>query len=112
MDMLQTGNIALRFVLELGVLLALAYWGFHSGRSRPARIGLAVGAPLAAGLVWVTLGAPGAPLELRDPLHLLLELVFFGSAALSLGRVGRPGPAWSLAALAAANRVLMYAWGQ
>ena len=114
MDMLQTGNLALRLVLELGVLVALGYWGFlgRSGRSRAMRIGLGLGGPLVAALVWITLGAPGAPLELSDPLHLLLELVFFGSAALSLGRAGRPGPACWLAALAAANRGLMYVWGQ
>jgi len=110
--MLQTGNLALRFALELGVLAALGYWGVRSGRSRAARMALGIGGPLVAALVWITLGAPGAPLELRDPLHLLLELVFFGSAALSLGHAGRPGPAWSLAALAAANRALMYVWGQ
>ena len=72
------------------------------------RIGLGLGGPLVAALVWTTLRAPGAPLELHDPLHLLLELVFFGSAALSLGHAGRPGPAWCLAVLAASNRGLMY----
>jgi hypothetical protein len=38
MEALRSGNLALRFILELLALVALAYWGFRPGR----RSGVAV----------------------------------------------------------------------
>ena len=112
MEMIQTANLALRFGLELCVLAALAYWGFKHGRGRIAKFGLAIGAPLLAALVWILFGAPGAAMELRDPLHLILELAFFGSAIVALYLAGRSGMAWTIGLAALVNRVLMYLWGQ
>lgn len=45
MEALESANLALRFLLELGVLVAVGYWGFRTGQSTPARIGLASASP-------------------------------------------------------------------
>ena len=45
---------------KLCALAALAYWGFHSGRGWLTKLGLGLGAPLLAALVWGTFVAPKA----------------------------------------------------
>jgi Protein of unknown function (DUF2568) len=111
-ELLQSANVALRFVLELCALAAFGYWGFHAPASRGVRIALAIAAPLLAALVWILLGAPGAEFELRDPLHFVLEVLFFGGAAVALAAASRRNYALALGGLAVINRALMYVWGQ
>ena len=52
MIVLKYANLALAFFLELCALAALGYWGFVTGEGLPARIGLGVGAPLLAAVLW------------------------------------------------------------
>lgn len=46
MFLIQSANLALRFLLELCALAALAYWGAQTGRGPVVKIGLGIGAPL------------------------------------------------------------------
>ncbi|GAX91700.1 hypothetical protein EFBL_3390 [Effusibacillus lacus] len=112
MFVIQTANLALRFLLELCALAALGYWGFRTGRGLIVKIGLGFGAPLLIAVVWATFGAPGASVQLSAPLHLLLELVVFGLPAVALFTAGKPGLAWIYGLAVVINRTLMYLWGQ
>jgi hypothetical protein len=75
-------NLALRFILELVGLFALAYWGWtqHSGLARYA---WAIGLPLIAAVLWGTFRVPGdpgdAPVAVPGWLRLLFELVYFAA---------------------------------
>lgn len=112
LDILKPMNLGLRFFLELCVLAALANWGYYTARATPERIGLAIGAPLLAAAVWVAFGAPGSPLQVGDPVHLVLEVVLYGAGAVALVASGHRSLAVALPVLAVLNRVLMAAWGQ
>jgi hypothetical protein len=46
MEIITSGNLALRFLLELCALVALGYWGFRTGSGLFAKIGLGIGVPL------------------------------------------------------------------
>jgi len=105
-------NLALRFLLELCAMAALGYWGFKTGKSPVAKIGLGIGAPLLAAIVWGMLVAPRAPIPAPWLLRLIVELVVFGLAAAALYSAGRPTLAWVLILVFVINRVLMYAWGR
>src|SRR5918997_3472095 len=96
METLKLANLALRFLLELCALAALGYWGFKKGTSLIVKIGLGLGAPLLAAVLWGTFVAPRAPIPPPGLLRLILELVVFGSAA-ALYAAGRPTLAWALA---------------
>jgi quinol-cytochrome oxidoreductase complex cytochrome b subunit len=109
---IKSANLALRFLLELCALAALGYWGFQTGRGLFMKIGLGIGAPLLAALVWGTFVAPHAAVPVSAPLRLVLELVVFGSAAAALYAAGRPALAGSFALTVVINRVLMHLWGQ
>jgi uncharacterized protein DUF2568 len=51
---------ALRFLLELVAVVALAYWGVHASSSLAIQVLLAVGAPAALIVVWALFVAPRA----------------------------------------------------
>lgn len=112
MELIQSANLALRFVLELCALAALGYWGFKTGQGMLLKIVLGIGAPLLAALVWAIFVAPGSSRQLREPLLLVAEVVVFAAAAVALYAAGRPTLAWLLAAVFVINRALMYIWGQ
>jgi Protein of unknown function (DUF2568) len=112
LELIKGANLALRFLLELCALGALGYWGFKTGSVTIAKIGLGIGAPLVAAIVWGTFVAPRAPVQLPLPLTLLLQVLVFGSAATGLASTGHRTLAWVLAMVVAANAILMYVWGQ
>lgn len=80
---------AVRSLLEVGVLVALGYWGYVTGGSVTWRVALGVGAPLAAAIVWGLLVAPKAQRRLDDPARLGVELVVFGAATAALVLAGQ-----------------------
>jgi hypothetical protein len=112
MGMIKTTNLALRFILELCALGALAYWGFHNGQGLALKILLGVGAPLLAAVVWGVFVSPRAARPVPGPVRLLLELLVFGGAALALAAAGQGALGLALFAIYAINRLLMTIWKQ
>ncbi len=79
-------NLALRFILELVLLFALAYWGWTRDIG-PWRFLLAVGLPVVAAILWGTFrwphemaGSPKSPVPIPGWLRLLMEVILFGFA--------------------------------
>ena len=107
-------NLAVRLLLEIAALVALGYWGFeqHSGIWRFL---FGLGLPLLAAVAWGTLAVPGdgsrsgkAPVPVSGAVRLLLELSFFGSAALALYDAAQPFLALILAGVALVHYALSY----
>jgi hypothetical protein len=111
-EIVKTANLGLRFLLELCALAALGYWGFRTGQGLPAKLGLGVGAPLLAAVIWGVFVAPKAPVRVPTAVWLLLQLAIFGAAVAGLFAAGHPRLAWALGVAVAINGLLMYAWGQ
>ena len=111
MELLVSANLALRFALELGAVAALAYAGWRVPRGRGVQIGLAVGAPVLAVVVWSVLVAPGSESRLPDPWRLIPEFLVFASAAAGLARAKHPRIGAAFAVVAVLNSVLDRAFG-
>jgi hypothetical protein len=111
LSIFKYANLAVTFFLELGVLVALALWGFHTGQGTGAQLALGLGAPVIATIVWACFGAPRGRWHLNGIWRVLLQIVFFGSAALALAAAVSLwlGLAWALICLI--NIGLNYAWG-
>jgi hypothetical protein len=82
-------TLTVRFLCELAMLAALAFWGFAVGDGIGAWV-LGVGAPLLAAVVWGALVAPKArwPVPIRT--RVAIELVLFGAAVGALAVAGQP----------------------
>lgn len=108
----KLANLVLAFLLELGVLIALGYWGLQTGQGTIAPIGLGIGAPLLAIGVWAVFGAPRSEQRLRGPWLLMLRVIFFGSGAVALWAAGQQITGVVFALISSINLVLIYAWKQ
>ncbi|MBA2394912.1 MAG: YrdB family protein [Ktedonobacteraceae bacterium] len=108
----KNANLALAFFLELGVLVALGYWGFHTGQGMLAHLGLGIGAPALAVVVWALFGAPRSVWHLHGIQFLILRVLFFGSAVVALFAASQPILSVVFALACAINLTLVYAWKQ
>jgi Protein of unknown function (DUF2568) len=98
-------TLTVRFLCELAMLAALAYWGFTVGRGVGAWV-LGLGAPLLAAVVWGAFVAPRARWPVPIPVRVAIELVLFGAAAGALAVAGQPVLAVGLAVAALATSLL------
>lgn len=104
-------NLALRALMELGIVLAFAVWGFHAGAAPSTRVLLAALAPLLGFGLWGAVDFRWAR-RLGEPLRLLQELVLTGLAATALAAAGHPAWGWGLVAVSALHHAMVYALGQ
>jgi hypothetical protein len=108
---MRAGNLALKFLLELGALAAFAYWGSRTGPTA-VNVLLGVGAPLTMAVVWGTWAAPKASRRLAGAPRIVLELTVFALATLALVAARAPVAAAIFAALVVVNAVLLSAFDQ
>src|SRR3954468_17901091 len=90
--------LLIRFLSELGALLAFTLWGF----SEAGWFGVLP--PLAAAAIWGRWMAPRSATRLPDPRRLVAELFFFGAAPSAFAAVGAPavGAAYGVASMTCA----------
>jgi hypothetical protein len=75
-------NLALRVVMEVGIVVALAQWGFRAGRTTGMKFFLGVGAPVLGFGFWGLVDFRQAG-RMSEPLRLMQELVVSGVAAVA-----------------------------
>jgi hypothetical protein len=83
----ETANLGIRFVVELCMLAALAYWGSQTGEGGVS-FALAIAAPLAAAWVWGTFVSPKAARRLERVWWIAIQGLLFGAAAAALISLG------------------------
>lgn len=86
-------NEGLAFLLELLVLVVLAWWGFSRDVGWAGSLGLAVAAPAAAAVLWGLFAAPKSRFTVPLAAQLVVKAVVFGAAALALVALGQRQPA-------------------
>lgn len=109
---LGPANLGLRFLLELCLLAALAYGGWHMVDPLAGSITLAIALPLLAAVIWGRYLSPRAAVAVRDPWRLLIELVLFAAAVALLALAGQTVLAWILAIAIAVSDALAFPLGQ
>ncbi len=104
-------NLALRFVLEMAALAALAYWGWtqHHGTGRWVwAFGLVLGASIVWGTLRVNDDPRPAPVPVPGVVRLLIEAVFFGGAVTLLAAADRAQWAVVLGVVVVIHYLLSY----
>ena len=109
---IKAGNLAVAFLLELCLLAALGYWGFHTGSGPLGKTALGIGVPLLVAVVWGLFLAPKAAIAVPVQARVVLKIALFGLAIVALAIAGRPTLAWAFAVIAVLNGALLYAWRQ
>ncbi|MGW4766862.1 YrdB family protein [Nocardia sp. NPDC004278] len=88
MTVVKGANLALMFLLELGVLAGAAIWGFTLDANPIVRIIAGIGAPAVFIVVWALFAAGGGK-NARFPVtgrwRVALETAWFGGAAVLIG---------------------------
>ncbi|MEV5895288.1 YrdB family protein [Nonomuraea fuscirosea] len=108
-------NALLMFLLELGVLASVAYWGFTLSPSWAVKLLAGLGGPALFIGAWALFGAGGgenAVYPLTGLARAALEIVWFGGGALALYASGLVTPAVVFAALFVVNALLRLVWNQ
>jgi hypothetical protein len=103
-------NLTVRFLLELLLLAALAWWGFTLDAPILVRILVGLAAAAGAAVVWGLWIAPRARSRLRDPLRFGVETVLWIAGAGAVAAVA--GTAWGVGflVLALVTAVLVRVW--
>ncbi|MEJ2668665.1 MAG: YrdB family protein [Deinococcales bacterium] len=104
-------NIALRGLMEFGIVLAFGIWGYHAGSSIGTKLLLALGAPALGFGFWGAVDFRRAG-RLAEPLRLVQELGLSGFAAAGLALAGHAPWGIALASLSLVHHALVYALGQ
>jgi uncharacterized protein DUF2568 len=102
----KAANLAVRFLLELCLLAALAYDGLQ------VNVVLAVAAPLLAALAWGLFVSPKAWFRLSRRLWAAVQIVLFGTAVAGLVAAGSVLVGVVFGVLVALNLALMLFWHQ
>ncbi len=105
-------NLAVRFLLELCLLAAVAYWGALEGSGAAMKVGLAIAAPALVATVWAAAVSPRAWIRLPRAWWVLVQLVLFGSGAAALAAAGSPMLGAAFGAAAAVNLALLLLTGE
>ena len=103
-------NMAVAFILELAMLAAFAWWGFHTGDSTIVRILLGIGVPVLVAVIWGIFMAPNSSRRFKGAAYLLLKIVLFGLAVAALVAVGQMILGIILGVVFLVNTVLLYVW--
>ena len=110
MSKLKWFNLALRALMEVGIVVALGYWGFTTGSSTGEKLLLGIGAPVIGFGFWGLVDFHKAG-SWAEPLRLIEELVISGLAAVALYVAGAEALAWALGLVSIVHHVLVYLLG-
>jgi Protein of unknown function (DUF2568) len=105
MESVRVANLGLRFLLELALLAALAYWGWHE-----RGVALAILLPLLAAVVWGSFVAPKARFPVSVPVRLAIELTLFGLAVAGLFAAGADALAIAFAVAVVLSAAINYGY--
>jgi len=102
----RAANLAVRFLLELCLLAALAYDGLQLNAA------LAVVAPAVAAIVWALFASPRARFPLGRLLWVAVQVVLFAAAVAGLAAAGSGVVAVLFGVAVALNLSLVLFWHQ
>ena len=84
MEIIKATNLGLAFFIELAMVAAFAYWGFHIKSTTMVHFLVGIGVPILVMAFWGVFLSPKANYHLGLPLKTTLKFVLFalGSAGL------------------------------
>ncbi len=97
--------------MEFGIVAALVYWGFHTGRNTFMKIILSISTPVLIFGFWGLVDFRNAG-TIAEYLRLIQELILSGLAAVVLFFSGQHALAWVLALISIIHHIFIYILGE
>ena len=101
-------NTALRFLLEIALLIAIGYGAFNIGNSFFTRLLFCIGFLTIVIIIWGTFGSPNAPFALQGFYRLPLELAILGVAIILVWNIIHPAVIILFAAVFILNSFFLF----
>lgn len=101
-ELWRWGNLLLAFGIELVALGVFAWWGWRTGDDLAGRLILAIGLPVAAGVLWGLFAAPTAT-RTTPAVRAVVKTAVFGLTGLALWDLDHPLLAVLFVTITAAN---------
>ncbi|MCH5677107.1 YrdB family protein [Streptomyces gilvus] len=105
-------NLGVLFLIELGALAAVGYWGFTRAVATPLTWLLGLGAPAVLVVLWALFGSQKASYKTRGAVRVGFETVCFGAGVAALFAAGATAWAVAFAAVVAVSKALAVIWRQ
>lgn len=102
-------NLPLRFLLELGALAAVGYWGWEAGDGARGWV-LAIGSVAAVVTIWALFVSPKHTIETSRQVSLAIELAVWVATGAALHATGHGLLALAFAMVSVSSGLLNYAW--
>lgn len=112
MEALKGTNLGIRFLLELSMLAAVGYWGFHTQSSWANKILFGIGLPLLIAVIWGIFMAPKSTHRLSGIPFTVMDFILLGSGAVALYASGQRTLAWIYAIVLVISEILRLVWKQ
>lgn len=109
---MAVANLALRFILEVLGIAALAYAGFQVPGNGLIRAVVTIGAPLVFVVFWALVVAPNTANGLSQAQKDVIGTVLLVVAAIALGFAGQLGLAVAFGIVVLVNAVLLFLIGE
>ncbi|MET9907429.1 YrdB family protein [Streptomyces sp. NPDC002144] len=105
-------NLGVLFLIELGALAAVGYWGFTRDVAAPLTWALGLGGPAVLVVLWALFGSQKASYKTRGAVRVGFEAVWFGAGVAALFAAGAAAWAVAFAAVVAVSKALAVIWRQ
>lgn len=112
MDILKAINLGVSFIIELAMLAALAYWGFHLQLPLVGRILVSLAVLALVVVAWGLWLAPKATYPVGLTLSVIMKLFIFSLASWGLYASNKNSLAITLISIFILNEVLALVWHQ
>ncbi len=109
-EKLKWFNVGLRGLMELGLVVALGYWGAQLGKSTGAKLLLGLGVPTLVFGFWGTVDFHQAG-SAAERLRLGEEVIVTGLAAGAWYAAGQHALGWALGITSIIHHILVYVLG-
>lgn len=107
MEIIKAVNLAMAFFLELAMIIAFGYFGFHYPKIILIQYILVILLPIIAMALWGYFAAPKSKHRLQQPQRYFFALVMFGAAIALLFLTGNTMSASVFAILVIINQTLL-----
>jgi Protein of unknown function (DUF2568) len=111
LEVLRLVNLGLRGLMELGIVIALSYWGYRTGHSPIQRALFGTCAPILVFSIWTFVDFRKL-VAVPEPFRLIQELVLSGLAAVAWYASGQHTLGWILGLVSIVHHLTVYLLGE